>query len=378
MKRIFAAVIAGLLICNLDLCAQEKAGDAKKAAPEVLLFPVKQGGKWGYINEKGTIVIKPQYDCAWDFTEGLARVQVGLKRGFIDPAGKMVLEPKYTMASAFNEGVAAVLVDTSTFGTTWNGGRWGLINAAGEWVMKPGPAEMSGLHGGVLRVKTAGLQYYRKEGPVSTWVNQGSQDFSEGLAGVKSGKWGYIDYSMSYCIAPQFDEVMPFSEGVAAVCSNKQWGYIAKPEGAAAIDKMPGAWGQSPKLLGTSAMPPLKFVIEPKFEKAGPFSAGLASVKTGGKWGFIDKAGKTVLEPAYDFAGKFSEGLCRVVKAGKHGYIDTKGKIVVEPKFDASWDFSKGLARIVVDGKEGYIDRTGKYVWEPKESPYMPRAQVQQ
>src|SRR5215210_5075611 len=56
------------------------------------LFPVRQDGKWGYINKAGEVVIKLQFDDAWDFSEGLAYVRVGSRRGIIDASGKMVVD----------------------------------------------------------------------------------------------------------------------------------------------------------------------------------------------------------------------------------------------------------------------------------------------
>ena len=41
------------------------------------LFPVKQKGKWGYFDKTGKIIIKPQFDDAGNFYEGLASVSIG-------------------------------------------------------------------------------------------------------------------------------------------------------------------------------------------------------------------------------------------------------------------------------------------------------------
>lgn len=49
------------------------------------LLPIQQGGKWGYINRSGEVVIKPQFDSAEPFAEGLALVRY--------PAHKKLLKP---------------------------------------------------------------------------------------------------------------------------------------------------------------------------------------------------------------------------------------------------------------------------------------------
>ena len=65
------------------------------------LAPVKQNGKWGYINEEGDVVIDFQYDRAYTFNEGYAvvgtitgpgkeewdRDATYIQMGFVDKSG---------------------------------------------------------------------------------------------------------------------------------------------------------------------------------------------------------------------------------------------------------------------------------------------------
>jgi lysophospholipase L1-like esterase len=66
------------------------------------------GGKWGFIDPTGAMVIQPQYDDAWWFSEGLAPVRVGLKWGYVDTKGELKIAPAYDAAFAFSEGLAVV------------------------------------------------------------------------------------------------------------------------------------------------------------------------------------------------------------------------------------------------------------------------------
>ena len=73
------------------------------------------------------------------------------------------------------------------------------------------------------------------------------------------GKWGYINKSGIYVIAPQFDGTRPFSEGLAVVWiggdglgRGGKWGYI-DTQGAV--------------------------VIPLQFDQVSPFTEGLAAVK---------------------------------------------------------------------------------------------------
>jgi hypothetical protein len=57
------------------------------------------------------------------------------------------------------------------------------------------------------------------------------------------------------------------------------------------------------------------------YDDAGRFSEGLADVKKGSKWGFVDKNGNEVIPCIYDDAWFFSEGLAFVKKDDKYGIM---------------------------------------------------------
>ena len=60
-------------------------------------------GKWGYINQRGEVVIKPQFGDVGDFSEGLAVVQIGDKWGYINQAGEIVIKPQFGDAGSFSQ-----------------------------------------------------------------------------------------------------------------------------------------------------------------------------------------------------------------------------------------------------------------------------------
>ncbi|AFZ12463.1 S-layer domain-containing protein [Crinalium epipsammum PCC 9333] len=60
-------------------------------------------------------------------------------------------------------------------------------------------------------------------------------------------------------------------------------------------------------------IPGMEFVvIQPQFDAADSFSEGMAQVKIGNKWGYIDKTGKLVISPQFEEANAFSAGLALV------------------------------------------------------------------
>jgi len=88
------------------------------------LYPVCQHAKCGYIDRTGNVVIPLQFDEAFDYSDGLARIVVGGRFGFIDVTGKIVIEPRFGAAKDFSDGLAAV-------STTLLDGKWGYIDHAG-------------------------------------------------------------------------------------------------------------------------------------------------------------------------------------------------------------------------------------------------------
>ena len=136
MKKI---VIIWSFICLVLLVCSCKKGK------EVALFPVKKNGKWGYIDRSGKIIIPPQFDYAWFFSEGLAPVKIGRKWGYIDKSGKIVIEPRFDWAESFSEGLAGVCIGNCLPAIErgymkFRGvylGYWGYIDKSGKYIWEP-------------------------------------------------------------------------------------------------------------------------------------------------------------------------------------------------------------------------------------------------
>jgi len=81
---------------------------------------VCQNGKWGFVNEKGEIVIKCEYDDADSFSSLYAPVMKDNKWGYIDKKNKIVYDYQFDGAKQFNDnGIAPACIN----------GVWKLIHA---------------------------------------------------------------------------------------------------------------------------------------------------------------------------------------------------------------------------------------------------------
>jgi len=106
-----------------------------------------------------------------------------------------------------------------------------------------------------------------------------------------------------------------------------------------------------------------------------PDNGGLYPINVNGKYGFMDRSGKTVITPQFDGAFGFSEGLAQVKVGTKSGYINTKGVLVITPQFDDAMPFRYGRAAVKLccgfwfpqkpGDRYGFIDKDGKYICSP-------------
>jgi hypothetical protein len=109
---------------------------------------------WGYIDKSGEFAIKPQYDIAKGFSEGLAAAKPawGKYYGYIYRSGEFAIKPQYDIAGGFSEGLAAV--------KPAGGKYYGYIDKNGEFAIKPQYASASGFSEGLAAVKPAEGKYY--------------------------------------------------------------------------------------------------------------------------------------------------------------------------------------------------------------------------
>jgi hypothetical protein len=227
--------------------------------------------RYGYIDSHGKVSVQPIYTRAFNFSEGLARVNVGKASGYINTKGELVIPYRYSSTSDFSEGMATVVLAF--------GGKHGYIDTTGK-----------------LRV-TPRYDY--------------ATPFSNGAAVVYvNGKYGYIDKNGNYLIKPQFSMAQPFSEGLAFVERNGVTFYINK-KGTKVIQGFtagglfkgglaPASQGQRYGYINTSG----RFVIKSQFYWADAFNGELAVISLLDQnsreeiRGYMNRSGAIIWPPA--------------------------------------------------------------------------------
>lgn len=112
-----------LLISLLTiLCIREVTND------EVRLYPAisKENSKYGYKNKWGKFVIEPQFEEAYPFSYGLAKVKIDGKYGFIDYEGDMYIEAIYDDVSELKVNRWANFIWDCYFKAE-KAGKWGVV-----------------------------------------------------------------------------------------------------------------------------------------------------------------------------------------------------------------------------------------------------------
>ena len=204
-------------------------------------------------------------------SDELEPFEVGGKYGFKDRSGKIIIKPQFsdTPVRGFSDGVAVASVGEK------KEKKWGMINKAGKWVLQPVYQSIGKPSNGLVMVFGKNrCGYVNTKGKVVI-AEQFTRcwPFSEGMSAVSqdiNSKVGFIDNTGKTVIEPKFDSGGEFSDGLAAVIVDGKYGYV-----------------------NTKG----KFIITPQFNNADPFINGIARVKDGKKEKYITKDGMVFMEP---------------------------------------------------------------------------------
>ncbi len=300
---------------------------------------VKQNGKFGCIDKKGNIIIKPEWD--WMLQSDKSRqilVEKDSLFGFVDNQGNILIEPKYKNAMVFYEGLASVS----------NGNKFGFINIKGDTVI---PFIYDDVFLG----------------------------FSNGLSHVTvNDSCGFIGKSGKVVIPLIYKTCYPFLSDIASVETFDGQTLIIDKKGSVfaydkerykdkrlwALNTYPGSFrtqtGQGRiNSRGDTIVPPI-------YDVTGNLSDHMYIVQLKGKWGAYNDIGKLIVEPKFDEIRHYNEGFANFKLNGKWGYVDKKGRIVIEPTFDYASQFENGLAYVELNGKSGFVNKKGKFVIKPE------------
>lgn len=105
-----------------------------------------------------------------------------------------------------------------------------------------------------------------------------------------------------------------------------------------------------------------KCIVPARYDSVWRFSEGLAAVKSGDGWGYIDLTGKLVLPHQYDQAYPFENQMAIVAVDGRFGVIDPAGDWVLEPTYQQVFPYDSDRFQVRLAGQNGIIDRHGNWL----------------
>ncbi|WP_158563345.1 WG repeat-containing protein [Chitinophaga silvatica] len=324
-----------------------------------------------FINRKGENQFKQYFREARNFSEGVAVVggNDGLY-GCIDKTGKLITEYRYEIIGDFKNGHARVK----------RGGKWGFINARGTEVILPQFAEVRDFHEGFVFVEkhADGKEFYQYiNSSYNIAFELPREAISQrDVYYLKSNE--YYDFHNGVIKIVYYDPRKYFgtreihyidTTGRTLNTGKGSMAYFG--EDALFVEKAyQGPYSGVKDIKG-------RWQIKPQFEIIGNFSEGLAKVQLNNNWGYINKNGdvvinKDILKPkgtvlsTYPLksAEDFSEGLALVKYQDYFGYMNHDGTWVIEPTFYKATSFKDGVARVKIPGRIEwcYIDKTGRII----------------
>jgi len=297
---------------------------------------IVSSGKYGYLNSKGEVLIKAEFNELSEFKGEYAIGKIGDVYYIVNRSGtKTKIETSADRVNYMTNGYAPF-----------------------RWKKLFGYVDLSGKV--VIEAKFKSVGYF-----------EGGRAWAEDL----TGKFGIIDTEGKWLVEPKYDKISD-PEPTQHVAMGKIGELVEFIESNGSATLMDGvnafgdfsegfAWARKGTLVG---MVNLKgdWIIPAEYTKIERATSGLVNVKKGEFWGVFDVFGKRLIPFEYERVENINDGLIAVKKGGLWGFSNGAGEIVIEPKFTNVRDFHNGYAAASKDGLWGMIDKTGEFTMKPK------------
>ena len=294
--------------------------------PLPALYPIRENGRWGYMNRAGDVVIAPRWARAWPFEGGTALVSTGeddLCYGLIDRQAEWVLEPEYDIypmdylgrTPETGYGLYAVFKDGQMGYFDRNTGFFSGLRWTDVWD---------------AYTESPLLAVRDPETDATGYVDRASGEqvipglyhtfypalFYEGIAVVEyeDEEW-YGDGDPGGFMIDETGTVIPLPEGITAV-------YGARAAcGRVAVEDKNGQKGYA-DLRG-------RVVIPPQYLYADDFCEDRAAVQAAeGEWAIIGLDGKTILENLTARPDDYHGGVVTAEQNGTRACFDAEGRLL--------------------------------------------------
>lgn len=358
---------------------------------DIQLYLFTENGKWGYMDKKGKVKIKPIYDgCCFEkydmcectqsfFIDEFCVIKTNKKYGLIDYRGNEIIKPQYDDL-VYDKGepfLRAKKID-----------KWGAIDFNNNIIFPfifddhLSYNKQNAIGSGVIKGVSFLLDFKTKEMKPTNYDNI---DWTNGNTAIvsKDKKYGYIDKNGDLIIGLQFQNAYGFFNGLAAIEVDNKWGFIDTTGKMIINPQFNDAWGfweyensliafvEKNNKSGTIDIKG-NFIIQPNYESLWPIKNGLFLIQNYG-WGIINKRGELLLPNEYNFIFGYSKNGYVSARDSNFlvGIIDLKTKNIIIP-FEYKYIQEYKENGLTLFGKKdsitgktyyGYFDKKLKVVW---------------
>ena len=323
--------------------------------------------KWGYIDMKGNIAIKAQYEDNRDFKDGLAAANYKGKWGYINKRGEPIIEFQYRTTTEFSEGLAIVQMFDREYITINNTGN---VIASGTYDEQyPYQNERS-------RIKIDGQYgYVNTDGiRIDTTIYLKASNFDNGKAVVMTRDGYYIiDNNLKALTNTPFDKLYPSNSRYWRFKKGKTFGFLDSENDFKIWRSNLTKAGQFEDGIACIEIKGTNYILDESGRKKEiPYpsirnlSHDRVAFSNKSKHGVCDRNGNIIAPEIYDGLYKYSDNRLGYQKGELWGYLDIDGKEITPPLFPLVWDFKDGMARAISSTGIGFIDTSGRQVVPPK------------
>ncbi len=348
------------------------------------LYLVKKDYKYGYMNEKGDIVIPIIYEDANSFVSGFALVETEKGYQYINKDNKL-LTPDHTFSSYGSLENGHIIINDD------------YIDNTGKMLSKKE----------IFDIKyPLGVRAYYRDGYfrlvdfsdtlIADFEGDYMSSFKHDKAVIKNDKKSIIVNTKGEILfeASPKHLVNLFSNGQILVGDNEEYSLLDEElniikvfndvdkfksvykDGLLGFYDLNGNLGfidekgkivvkahEDNKAIYDDTTPTVLFIDDSKFTSDGKYEWVLPYKDKNSA--IINQNGDFVIEPSFSELGKFSDGLISASLYGDKGYINIKSEWVIPENYSHVTDFHNGLALVrkgVYDGKCFFIDTQGRVV----------------
>ena len=319
---------------------------------QMKLYPVISGGKYGFMNTQGKLMIPAMYNEVGPFQEGLAVVSKDDKFGIIDKKNQMVVDFQYDEILEFVQNRAIVR----------KGEKYGVIDRLGKLVFPLIYEDISIREDSLYEAIEEGRSHYFD-------LNYSQQLSLSGIVFIDFSKYtssrhpefefvGDLDRTSNRAVVKVSGQLNYIdSTGKLMLTNSLEWFpdalSVAKYNNGFAVYRKKDKYG----LIDING----KVVQKNVYESSGPFT-GFWPVKDKGNWALLDVKGKVILPFEYDFIRFMPDLGYLIEREEQFGLLNSMGNMILPVSFSTIKRFEDAYYLVSIDEKFGLFLKDGREI----------------